>query len=103
VNNIDVDINYPLLDSPSSRITSGELLIHEMTHAAPGSGRGSYWHYQMDQAAWDVAKDRGLTRIGLSPISERPEFTPTSKKHDTATSPFFNNMIFYYCGKGVKR
>jgi hypothetical protein len=100
---LTLEVNYQSFDFPQSRISSGEVLIHEMTHAAPGSGMNSYLHYQMDQAAWDVAHDMGLTRVGLSPIDKRPEFIPTPKKHDTATSPFFNNMIFNFCGNGAKR
>jgi|GEM_PF-5728311 len=100
IKGLSLSVNYPLLDYRFSRIMSGEVMIHETTHAAPGSGTNSYFHYQMDQAAWDVAKDMDLSRVGLNVIGNRP-LAPG--KGDTSTSPFFNNMIFAFCGNGVKR
>lgn len=100
---LTLNINYHSLDFEFSRVWSGQTLIHEIIHAAPGSGTNSYMHYQMDQAAWDVAKDMNLTRLGLSSIGARPVFTPTRQNGDTIASPIFNNMISHFCNVRVKR
>ena len=76
-------------------------MIHETTHGA-STGDISFLHFQMDQAAYDVAKNLGLPKIGNTPLGERP-LTPALEGDDTAASYVFDNLIFHFCGNGVKR
>jgi hypothetical protein len=81
IKGLSLTINYTLLDNPFSRADSGRVLIHELFHGATASATASNPHYQMDQAAWDVANEMKEKDIG-----KRPEFTPTGTSLDTKTA-----------------
>lgn len=89
---LKLTMGYKLADDPYARADIGRTLIHELIHAATKSTTLGVMHYQMDQAAWDVAKD-----MGVSKTNQRPSFTPTKERLDYDQVKFFGNFIMRFC------
>jgi hypothetical protein len=88
--NINYNIDFATANYPLVSAANGRQILHELMHVASGTS-SDYSHYEMANAAWEVATSQGFKGIGPQPSGGDPG------GRDVPNADVFNSILFRAC------